>query len=202
MERAFNLKATVASLKKLDRARRLLLGAIVAERLVPNYRRFEEATRRSNDAALRGYLDVAWENIGAVEINPVKVHALIAQCEHLMPSVDEQKSDKASMALDAVNAVCCLLEQIMTDSPEKVAEICAAAIDTIDMFLQRHDLVGVDVIDLEAERRILEHPLMQAELSRQRSDLDAVRSIEVIDEDFVQRTRQAARARGSNLENR
>lgn len=202
MEQAFNLKATVASLKKLDRACRLLLGAIVVERLVPNYHRFEEATGRNDDVPLRGCLDFVWKNIRSVEIDPVKVYALIAQCELLMPSVEEQRTANAAMALDAVNALCCLLEQIVTDSPEKVAEICAAAIDTIDMFLQRNDLVGVDVIDLEAERRILEHSLMQTELSRQRSDQDALRSIEVIDEDFLQRTKQAARARGSNLENR
>lgn len=199
MEKVFDIEMLTKNLAQLPARARLIMGAMVCERLVPNYRRFEEASRWQGYSTLRAALDSVWAQIRAERSDAELCKQMLLDCDKLVPNSEDFSTNTVSMAIDAANSVCVLLEAVSDASPEKIAEICAAAIDTIDVYIQLFEFDGCIEIGPEQERAILVHPLSQAELRRQREDYTRLAGFEVIDSQVIDDLRSLSEKRGSNL---
>jgi uncharacterized protein YjaG (DUF416 family) len=202
MEKAFDRDALTVSMAQLSAWHRLVMGALVCERLVPNYCRFEDVSDWRGYAILRNALDTVWVQIGDKRINTDQRDQMLRDCDKLVPSADEFSTNAVSMAIDAASSVCVLLEAVSDTSPEKISEICTAAVDTIDMYIQRNEFADCVVIGSVEEAAILAHPLMQTELKRQREDYQMLVATFDIGPEFIADVRRLAEERGSNLTSR
>lgn len=177
------------------------MGALVCERLAPNYCRFEEISNWRGYATLRSALDIVWVQISDKRINTDQRDHMLRDCDKLVPSADDFSTNTVSMAIDAAASVCVLLEAISGASPEKIAEICTAAVDTVHMYLQSSEFDDCVVFGSEEDAAILVHPLMQTELKRQREDYQMLAETLDISPEFIANVRRLAEERGSNLGN-
>lgn len=198
MEAPFDLAKTRKSLATLKEEQRRAIGCMVCERLVPNYSRFEEVTGLSGFDALRQALDFAWEHIAGDQIDEAYLANLIVTCEMLIPDSNDFATHTVSMAIDAINATCLLLESFDGRSSEIVADICAVAVDSVDMFIQRTELNSSAQVGIREEQVILEHPLMQRELEQQREDFVDIATT-TIDRAFVNHAKAMCAERGGNI---
>lgn len=199
MEKAFDLATTRKMLATLPEEHRVAMGVIVCERLVPNFLRFEEATGFSGYDLLKRALDTTWERLAGKQVGSPVLEDLLINCEKLLPDSDDFATTTVSMAIDAVNAVCLMIESFDAASPKTIADICAAAVDTVDMFIQLTALGSSVIIGVNDERLILEHPLMQAELTRQRIDYDTLVRTTAIDAAFVEWAKKVCAQRGGSV---
>jgi hypothetical protein len=74
-----------------------------------------------------------------------------------------------SSAQDATFAVCALFDFLLDGDLGRLVGVPQLSTDTVDLVVQERE--NMDPGDPVLEQRILEHPLMQQELVRQRRDL-------------------------------
>lgn len=157
------------SLTRLDPWKRVAFMALSCERMVPNYDRFSAGSGFGDPQVLRRGIDAAWSWMESAQV-PDDLKSVRAQVEQQAPNTEDFSSPFTSAALDAANAVASLLDAIdELDSADPV-EVASLARDTVDLYVQ--EIENWDPNDRNLEDAIRCHPLMQAELRRQRNDLD------------------------------
>lgn len=167
----------------LDSGKRLVFGALCCERLLPNYLTFQKEAGWGDFAAVRKALDYVWAHVyGSAQQNAEIVDASSA-CELAAPSADDFTSLYVTAAQDACFAVCSLLDYVLENDIDKIVQAATYATDSVDLFVQETD--GIEPGDPGLEAKILRHPLMQKELERQASDLEAIRLAHAISRDFI-----------------
>jgi uncharacterized protein YjaG (DUF416 family) len=124
-----------------------------------------------------------WAHVyGEAQTNKEIVDANSA-CELAAPSSDDFTSIYVTAAQDACFAVCSLLDYVLENDIDKIVQAATYATDSVDLFVQEAD--GIEPGDPELEAKILGHPLMQRELERQDSDLEAMSSADEISRSFI-----------------
>ncbi|WP_437286061.1 DUF416 family protein [Sorangium sp. So ce406] len=172
----FDEQALVRRLRPLPWFCSLAFGAACASRLVPNYRRFVEATGWGDIRPIIRALDLVWGVARAqTSLAEAECRALAGECESHAPDSEDFNSLFTSSAQDAVFAVCSLLDYCAEGKPEQVALAARYATDSVDLYVQEIEQMAPQDPTLEA--KILAHPLMQQELERQSRDLVALESV-------------------------
>jgi uncharacterized protein YjaG (DUF416 family) len=174
MESGFNKGVLIGALQRLPTQAALGFALCCAERMYPNYVRFELEHGWGNSLVIRNALDVAWAQLTSQD-SKIDTRLLEQQCEAATPHTEDFDSDYVSPALDAASAAMMTLQLARTGEVGLAAEIASLARDTVDMFVQ--ELEGLSPSDRDLESRILNHPFMQRELSRQREDLTLADSL-------------------------
>jgi len=170
MEELLNTDFLRTRLRGLPASGRLAFLLSCAERLYPNYVEFSRYHGWGDPKALQQAIELGWTSLAKEVIPRTEVEECLARVEAVTPSTEDFDSEFVSPALDA--AVCCasVLEFLLTGDLEKIVEGAVLARDTVDMFVQERE--KFDAQDPLLESKITRHPLMQQELSRQRTDLD------------------------------
>ncbi len=175
IEPAFSEVHTTRMLDPLDTYQQLAFGAACCERILHNYRTFSTEVGWGETKCLRIALGVVWQGCESERPRKKRVRNLLATCESNVPISEDFDSLYTSSAQDAVFAVCSLLEFFLEMDIRHVVNAARYPTDSIDLIVQeRGDL---DPQDPELEQKILEHPLMQQELLRQRRDLAATHDL-------------------------
>lgn len=156
------------SLARLDPWKRVAFMALCCERMVPNYDRFTADSGFGDAQILRHGIDATWSWLES-DRAPDDLKSVRARIEQQMPNTEDFSSPFTSAALDAANAVASLLDALSEPDGADPVEVASLARDTIDLYVQEID--DLDPNDRELEDAIRRHPLMQAELRRQRDDL-------------------------------
>ncbi len=159
-----------AQLDRLPREHRAAFAAACAERLFPAYMRFSHEARRADPETLRAALSRLWDDLTGNPLSELELRASAKKCLALVPSEDEEPSDEQPSAEDAAAALVYALESRVKEGSQEAAWSARRAYDALDRFIMS-DEPGVIVTEA-AEQRVLEHSLVQAELARQRRDLD------------------------------
>ncbi len=157
------------SLARLDAWKRVAFMALSCERMVPNYDRFTADSGFGDPKVLRRGIDAAWSCLELARV-PDALKSLRALVEQQAPNTEEFSSPFTSAALDAANAVASLLDAVNEPDGADPIEVASLARDTVDLYVQ--EIENLDPNDGGLEDAIRCHPLMQAELRRQRDDLD------------------------------
>jgi uncharacterized protein YjaG (DUF416 family) len=182
------------SLAGLDAWKRVAFIAMTCDRMVPNYDRFSAETNFGDPMVLRRGLDVAWEWLETNTLS-VDLNSLTAQVEEQAPNTDQFASPFTSAALDASNAIAVLLNALCHPGCAAPVEVACLARDTVDLYVQ--DIEKLDPNDPNLEEAIRRHPLMQAELRRQRTDLERIERWAGLRGEAAQLRSQGASAMGS-----
>ena len=170
----FDEKKLVADLKRLTPPLRVAFAAASAERQMPAYRSFISKHHVKNPDALERALHDAW-------VNPSKRSAELQQqldeCMALIPQEDVVKpwTEEANYAQDASISVTYTLRARITGEAQEAAWSARHAWESLYQFVIDRERLDINQTDDMA--RVLSHPLVQAELARQRRDLTELRNV-------------------------
>lgn len=143
---------------------RAAFAASCAERILPAYSAYSAAVEGLDTNAFRSALDLVWEWAKSDTASMSgQILRMIARCSDLLPGDDATGGEYADDAAAAV--VYCL----QTTQGDAEAALWAArrVYEAVDHYVINHAGLGLD----EDEDSVLRHPLIQAELHRQRTDL-------------------------------
>jgi uncharacterized protein YjaG (DUF416 family) len=172
----FDKNALTAQLQELPNRLRVAFAAACAERQLPNYFRFSEATGRGSPERLATALRCVWDDIEGRPAGSTELKDCLDTCMSLLPGEDEGDYRLLGYyAEDAVSAVAYAIEaRLRADAHEAVDSACVAY-SALDQYVS--DLLNISSIDQNAETQIVTHPLVQAEFERQRLDLIRLREV-------------------------
>src|SRR5574338_38398 len=170
-------------LSTLARSQQLAYSCACCERLLPNYEVFSLQQNWGNSELLRSTLDLLWNSILIDGFEITNIKRLITECEAVIPDTEAFDSILTSAALDAGNAIVETLEACINDSLKGAVAVASLARDTVDMYIQA--IEDYDYSDPRFEEKIVRHPLMVLELSRQRQDLQLLHLSPVVDEGII-----------------
>jgi len=177
-------------LRQLTPDKRIVFAAAIAERIMPQYRRFCRETGQGNLDFLRHTLNWLWDDILERKLPDQFIEDLRDQCEALIPGDDAIWVEATAYAQDAVGAIYCVLSSRITGD---IADTIGAAqfiCDTIyDSIMRR---VDVDLRKSDWYEIVLNDPVMQQELARQSRDAVQLGQNDITPR-IVQRIRRRAR---------
>lgn len=156
------------SLARLVPWKQVAFMALCCQRMVPNYCRFTSDSAFGDWQILQRGIDAAWSWLASDRL-PDDLGSIRLQVERQAPDTESFVSPFTSAALDAANAVACLLDGVADPENADPAEVASLARDTIDLYVQ--DIENLDPNAIDLEETILRHPLMQRELHRQHDAL-------------------------------
>ncbi|MEN2773481.1 DUF416 family protein [Acetivibrio clariflavus] len=189
-----NLKKKLSS---LSHKKRIVFGASCCERMLPNYKKFEEIEKWGKTQFLRDLLDKVWDHCKSDLINKKDVDSFIKKCYKVIPDEEDFDTIYTSYAIDAASAICSLLEVCVEDDIDNLISIAELSLNTIDLFVQEED--NMDSRDPNLEEKILMTPLMQRELKKQNDDIETLNKIQIIDERFINEFRSSVEGK-SNIQ--
>jgi len=190
----FNEPLLVEELERLPAPLRLVFATASAERLVPAYRRFSQRTGRGDAVTLTALLERLWSDVLGDKMNARQIQENIDTAMRLIPQEDGLLwAPEQASAEDAAAAVAYALRCRQNHQAQEAAWAARRAYEALD-----HYIIGQQGIDLNvpgAEERVLSHPLVQAELLRQRRDVEELMGTNPQDPAaVVQRLLQRAKA--------
>ncbi len=160
--------------RKLDRLPpplRVLFAATCAERLLPAYINFLDLTARAEPETLTCILTRLWEDIAGNPMKEGEAQANISTCMDLIPPDDDMSLPvESSYAEYACSSVIYALMCRQGGHGQDAMWSAEQVYDALDHFVIV--LGNVDLNTMGAERRIVAHPLIQAELARQQRDIE------------------------------
>lgn len=156
------------ALGEIDAWRQIAFMTLCCERMVPNYERFASESGFGDPRLLREAVGAAWEWLETGRIR-MELQQLRAAIEEKTPNTELFSSPFTSAALDAASAVSVLLDALEHPEAADPVGVASLARDSVDLYVQEIEDLDPQRPDLEGV--IQEHPLMQAELMRQRDDL-------------------------------
>jgi uncharacterized protein YjaG (DUF416 family) len=178
-----NFESFLAELQKqidqLPHSYQMAFSCACCERAFSNYVRFSDQQGWGDPTTLRSSLDLAWGCVRGGSISQKEAERIEKTCKALAPNSDDFSSWEATAAQEAALMVVLLIRFTYDPTPGYPVRIASFNRDTIDMVVQiRENLRSTDP-DLEA--KIAEHPLMLAELAKQKRDLKLLFDIHTLD---------------------
>lgn len=184
--------ALVCDLGRLGNDSRVAFAAACAERLLPAYKEFCRRAGRGSRDALAGILEKVWLHLQGDKMSTEQIRAELDRCMSFIPGEDEEPwVDEQPYADDAASAVAYALRALESGQPAEAGWAARRAYDTAD----HHVMYRLGV---EGDSHVLAHPIVQAELARQRRDLEELLGAGQESALFV-RLRDRARAEGSEF---
>jgi uncharacterized protein YjaG (DUF416 family) len=166
----FDKSALVAQLERLPNRLRVAFAAACAERQLPNYFRFSEAAKQGSPERLVAALRRVWDDIEGRPVGSSELNGCLDTCMSLLPKEDEYDDCLLGYyAEDAVAATAYAIEARLRSDAHEAAESASRAYTALDEYVS--DELNIGSIGQKEEAQILTHPLVQAELERQRVDL-------------------------------
>lgn len=155
---------------------RIAFGLSCCERMFRNYIACKQKINWGDEQPLQMALDALWKHVEGQVIAKSAAKQMYEACEAVAPNSDDFSEMLTTLAQDACFAICCVLEYVMQENPERIAQASSFAIDTLDFYVQElmdgfSDSYRAVPKSIEREEQIRLHPLMQRELARQDADL-------------------------------
>lgn len=165
-DEAGNLKALALLPSRL----RVVFALLCASRLLPAYEQFHSRSGRGNPQSLNAMADKLWADCCDATMSDNEVKANLESCLHLIPEEDEAWDEETQpYAEDAATALAYAYRTRLDGNTQEAAWAARRIYESFDHFIQK--AFGVSAYNSDTEQKILSHPLVQAELTRQRRDL-------------------------------
>jgi uncharacterized protein YjaG (DUF416 family) len=165
------------SLTKLPIKLRILFAVTCAERLFPAYERFSAKTGGGNVDLLRRILDKLWMGLlGVQEYSDQIIAADLQHCMLLVPKEsDGEWFNEQVWAEDAVACLAYCLRTRLSGDTQEAAWAARRVYEAADYYVLHASGNNYKLPDDES--RVIEHPLVQAELRRQERDISELLSL-------------------------
>jgi len=169
----------VARLAQMPAQRRAAFAAACAQRLLPAYSRFASMTGMGDSEGVRSSLESIWKDlVGERILSEEEVSEAITSCTDRIPTEESPGwVPEQAVAEDAATAVVYALRCLKNGEAQEAAWAARCAYEAIDHYVINHE--NIDLNTPGAEALIISHPLIQAEMARQRRDLDQLLHQEV-----------------------
>lgn len=172
MTHDYDESENVGLLEALTPKARLIFALLCASRLLPAYRRFYETTGRGKPSVVEALAGRLWRLAGADETDESSLREAADECERLVPSEDEGWDEATQpYAEDAAAALAYAFRARLTGRAQEAAWAGRRAYEALDHHVR-------NLLQDDDEANILSHPLVQAELARQRRDLTELAKLE------------------------
>jgi len=165
-------------LERMPNRLRVAFAAACAQRQVPNYVRFTEVAGQGRPDVLIGALCCLWDDLLGRQATENNLQQQLDACMSLLPDEEDAHGRLAYYAEDAVSAAAYAIGARLSSDIQKVIWAAQMAYDALDEFVGA-EKPDSEPVDQKEEERIRSHPLVQAELMRQRVDLAQLQKIEV-----------------------
>lgn len=172
----FDESRLVSELEQVPIALRAAFAAACAERLMAAYRLFENRNGRKGPSILEQALDNVWTELDE-DVNPEELAREIEELMTLIPQEDGWQgawTQEVTNAQNAGMAVVYALRTRLTGSAQEAAWAARVAYEALDNFVINTE--DIDTNRPGGELQVLSHALVQAELARQRTDLEEMRA--------------------------
>lgn len=144
-------------------------AAAAASRLLPSFRVFHTERPLRDRGELDDALGVVWDNIPEIGIAKTELDKVVDRTLMILPSEILSTSEFHPFAEDAVTSVAYALRALASGEPQEAAWAARHVYEAVDCFATSQ--ICGDSTSFEKDRKILEHPAVQLELSRQQRDL-------------------------------
>jgi uncharacterized protein YjaG (DUF416 family) len=165
----FDERGLLAQLRRLPNQLRVAFAAACAERQLPNYISFSKVTGTGNPNLLTRILFRIWEDIEGSSASDYDLHKELNSCMSLLPNDEADSPEQQAYANDAVASVAYTIRARLTDDCREALWAARRAYEALDRYVIAQ--LNPIIVEPDAENRIVAHPLIQAELRRQRADL-------------------------------
>ena len=196
----YNEERLARDLERLPRQLRVAFAAACAERLLPSYFGFAGRTGRGNSNELASILQCIWDDLLGKTMTPEALQVKLDNCMRLVPEEDEGAfADGQPYAEDAAAALAYTLRCRVSGKSQDAAWAARRVYDALDHYVINRE--GIDPNEPGADERVLSDPIVQAELLRQRWDLDELlRAADQPDQgEAIKRLQQRARRDAAGL---
>ena len=167
----YNEQQLAADLARIPAPYPAAFAAACAERLLPAYSAFSRRVGRDDFVKLATVLVRLWSDLEGEEMVDEEAKKYLDVCMNLIPREDDGTWVwEQAAAEDAASALAYALRCRRTGNAQEAAWAGRRAYEALDHFVV--DQEGVNTNAPGGENRVLSHPLVQAELSRQRQDLE------------------------------
>jgi hypothetical protein len=168
---SFDEAALAAALAAFDTRHRAAFAAACAERLLPAYRKLKAVRQHLDPAALEQALARLWDDlVGTIPVRAEELDQLIHHSEFLVPN-PEPWTRQLPYAENAAAAVYYALRCRRSGDPHEAVRTARQAYEALDTYVTDELDPSLDLNAPDGEERVIRHPLLQAELTRQRQDL-------------------------------
>ena len=190
----YNETQLVRELDELPLPRRVAFAGACAERLLPAYATFHAKSKSGDPSFIEQALARLWADLAGDTIVGAALEQLITRCEALVPDEeDDTWIEESAYAQNAAAAVAYALRCRAKGNAQEAGWAARQVYEAIDQYVIRRE--GIDVNAREAEDGLRGHRLIQAELERQKRDLEDLQSSQA----NVEEIRQRARLDGQQL---
>jgi uncharacterized protein YjaG (DUF416 family) len=165
----FDEVSLVKKLARLASDKQAAFAAACAERMRLGYQSFSATTGRGSLSELDRILERLWNDLQGSPMAPSELRKEIAAALDLVPREDDGAwVTEQAAADDAASGLVYALRCRSTGSPQEAAWAARRAYEALDHWVTNSEKIG-DPVD---EKKVISHPLIQAELARQQSDLE------------------------------
>jgi uncharacterized protein DUF416 len=225
----FDKEQLMRQLERLSPQLRAAFAAACAQRLLPAYAHFTQRTGREDPNELGWMLERLWDDLEGDPMSAEEVQQSIDRCLSLIPEEEDEATDEPPQSLEEVVAAAQARASVAIPAMETEAWYAAEALayafrcrqngeaqesawaaecanEAVYKFLtDQEDGVQLRVLsysEVQAKlERVQSYPLYQAELIRQRQDLDELLSVREEDQaaEVVARLEERAKAEASTV---
>jgi uncharacterized protein YjaG (DUF416 family) len=186
----YNEYEAVRALAALTEKSRIAFSAACAERLLPSYQEFCQSSSR-DDRVLPAILESIWNHLLGDELEAEQIRTTLTRCMALAPRQgNEPWRPEHSRADDAVSAATHTLLTIECGEAKEATWASRRAYEAVCHHVMHR-------LGIEDREQVLNHPVVQAELVRQRRDIDDLRQATQISNNLIIQLRDRARADAS-----
>jgi len=164
--------------------------------MVQAYSAFAIRSNQGNSEALNQVLASLWNDLNGDPMSDSELEAQIETSMALIPEEDDEWIPEQAAADDAATALTYALRCRGSGLVQEAVWAARRAYDALDDYIINQEHIDTNIKG--GEERVLNHPLMQAELSRQARDLEELREAKITIEQLRQRsTNEAAEFLGA-----
>lgn len=194
----YDEQSLVEALTRLPVTSRVMFAASCAERLMPLYRRYQDASDEPNPDQLGAALEAAWgAALGAIPTDRLSAWQIVA--EGLVPDEDDESwVDEYAYGQNGAAAVAYALRTALTGEPQEAAWAARQVYEAAD-FAAQQQLPGLDQNQPGAEDELLSTPVAQEALARLRDDMLALELGDLPIDRVLALARERARQGGLRL---
>jgi uncharacterized protein YjaG (DUF416 family) len=166
---SFDEKALLAHLRRLPNPLCVAFAAACAQRQLPNHASFSKVTGTGNPDLLAKALTRIWKDIEGNSATHVELREKLNSCMSLLPKDEAEGLEQQAYANDAVASVAYAIRARLTGNCQEAMWAARRAYEALDHYVITR--FNPMIVEPDAENQVAAHPLVQAELRRQRADL-------------------------------
>ena len=170
MEPDYNEEQLINELARVPEKLRVVYAATCAERFFPAYERYLKQSGKKYEVNLKDHMERLWLDLCGNTMSDSEIDDAIDECMTVIQEINDSKWSSGSEAADcAATSLCYAFRCRKTGDPQEAAWAVRRVYDGLDNLIINQE--NIDTNQPGGESKVLAHPLMQAELARQRRDL-------------------------------